>query len=234
MHTFYGLTSVILLYIIHFNAEHDEICMYLCIRSPIQITCTLYSVVYCIMDLSSTWAHEKKSVYYAHLWKANMLIQYERKEHMSFAHRMCACDRILYGKKKKKTIIFEYIYSTSMYSYCITVFLWHLIAVRADMRAVCVCVFVREYICVLNSHWYEAHYRWRHLVNPQKQTLFCSLFFVLFCARAHWFRYSLVFLRMFDMLTELHSMCVVCVVYSYAYRYRYRYFFIQYLIQIKT
>lgn len=176
MHTFYGLTSVILLYIIHFNAEHDEICMYLCIRSPIQITCTLYSVVYCIMDLSSTWAHEKKSVYYAHLWKANMLIQYERKEHMSFAHRMCACDRILYGKKKKKTIIFEYIYSTSMYSYCITVFLWHLIAVRADMRAVCVCVFVREYICVLNSHWNEAHYRWRHLVNPQKQTLFCSLF----------------------------------------------------------
>lgn len=156
-----------------------------------------------------------------------------QRAHVICAPHVCMRQNPL-RQKKKKTIIFEYIYSTSMYSYCITVFLWHLIAVRADMRAVCVCVFVREYICVLNSHWYEAHYRWRHLVNPQKQTLFCSLFFVLFCARAHWFRYSLVFLRMFDMLTELHSMCVVCVVYSYAYRYRYRYFFIQYLIQIKT
>lgn len=98
-----------------------------------------------------------------------------QRAHVICAPHVCMRQNPL-RQKKKKTIIFEYIYSTSMYSYCITVFLWHLIAVRADMRAVCVCVFVREYICVLNSHWYEAHYRWRHLVNPQKQTLFCSLF----------------------------------------------------------
>lgn len=132
------------------------------------------TVLYTVLWISQALEHMKKNLSIMPIYE-KQICSYNTNA-KSTCHLRTACDRILYGKKKKKTIIFEYIYSTSMYSYCITVFLWHLIAVRADMRAVCVCVFVREYICVLNSHWNEAHYRWRHLVNPQKQTLFCSLF----------------------------------------------------------